>query len=161
MRWLVALVGLVACGSPRAGGPQGMVDADTDGDAPDADGDAPDADPTIDAPTATADAADPDAPAELCPANTWCTEDSPVAGALLFDAWAVSPTDVFVVGDNGTILRRQNTVWMQMTSNTTENLRGVWAANGNDAWAVGEAGTVLRWNGATWSAVAGFTQDMG
>ncbi|HEU0036723.1 MAG TPA: hypothetical protein VFQ53_39190 [Kofleriaceae bacterium] len=88
-----------------------------------------------------------------CPPGQWCVEDSPIAGTLLHDVWAVDPGTVFVVGDAGTILVRRANAWQALASETTANLRGVWAASASDAWAVGEAGTVLRFDGQTWRAV--------
>jgi hypothetical protein len=105
---------------------------------------------------------DADAPdVSSCPVGQWCVETSPVAGTLLRSVWAVSTGLVFAVGDGGTILRRRNNEWTQMTSNTTANLTGVWAASATDAWAVGEGATVLRYDGATWTPQAGATGDLG
>ena len=97
-----------------------------------------------------------------CPLGQWCVEvpqiPSPVP--LLHGVWAVSATDVFAVGDVGTILRRVNGTWIPLVSGTTSNLRGVWAASSSDVWAVGVGGTILRFNGTTWSTVAGVTSDI-
>lgn len=102
--------------------------------------------------------------AATCVTGVWCIEAPPVGVAtakpLLHAVWAVSASDVFAVGDGGTILRRVNGVWTQLASGTTRNLRGVWAASSSDAWATGQAGTVLRWNGSAWSPVTGLTSDV-
>lgn len=93
-----------------------------------------------------------------CPIGQWCVEAAPVASTtLLHDVWAVSPDDVFAVGDGGAILRRINNAWTVMSSGTTRNLRGVWAASATEAWAVGVSGTVVRWNGTAWSVLTGLT----
>jgi hypothetical protein len=95
----------------------------------------------------------------LCPLGQWCVEtpQTTIAVPLLHAVWAVSATDVFAVGDGGTILRRVNGIWTPLLSGTTSNLRGVWAASSSDVWAVGVAGTVLRFNGTAWSTIAGVT----
>jgi hypothetical protein len=91
-----------------------------------------------------------------CPVGTWCREDAPQGTTvLLHSVDAVDANDVFVVGDGGTILRRQNAAWTKMTSGTLENLRAVWALSSTDVWAAGQNGTVLHWNGTAWSPVAG------
>jgi len=91
-----------------------------------------------------------------CPVGQWCIETPPVTTApLLHGVWAVSASDVFAVGDSGTILRRTGGNWTVMASGTTQNLRGVWAASSSDVWAVGVNATVLRFNGTAWSAVTG------
>jgi len=93
-----------------------------------------------------------------CSVGSWCVEPQPVTSApLLHAVWAVSASDVFAVGDSGTILRRSPTAWTAMSSGTTNKLLGVWAASSSDVWAVGLAGTILRFNGTAWSAVTGIT----
>jgi hypothetical protein len=74
--------------------------------------------------------------------------------------WAASSTDVFAVGDAGVILRRVNGVWTRMTSNTTNNLRGVWGTSSSNIWAVGQGGGVVHFNGTAWAAVSVSTTDM-
>lgn len=97
-----------------------------------------------------------------CTTNTWCTEPQPVTPApLLHAVWAVSASDVFAVGEGGTILRRSSTAWTAMTSGTTNKLLGVWATSSSNVWAVGVAGTILHFNGTAWSAVtSGTTSDL-
>ncbi|HET9620734.1 MAG TPA: hypothetical protein VFP84_05190 [Kofleriaceae bacterium] len=91
-----------------------------------------------------------------CATGTWCQETSPTTGSpLLHAVSAVSASDVFAVGDSGTIIRRSPTAWTTMTSGTTNNLRGVWAISSSDVWAVGSSGTILHFNGTAWSAVSG------
>jgi len=90
-----------------------------------------------------------------CTRGTWCVETAPItATTLLHGIWAVSASDVFAVGDAGTILRRVNNAWSVMTSGTTRNLRGVWASSSSDVWASGVSGTVLHYNGTAWSTMS-------
>src|SRR5262245_5271523 len=67
-----------------------------------------------------------------CPPGQWCVETAPVTGTLLHAVYAASANDVFVVGDAGTILHRRDNAWTQMTSNLTENLRGVGGTSAGD-----------------------------
>src|SRR4051812_40617907 len=94
--------------------------------------------------------------AVLCP--TWCVETSPTMSKL-HAVWAASASDVFAVGDGGTIVRRVSGTWTTMTSPTTNNLRGIWGLSSSDVWADGSAGTVVHFNGTSWSLVSGPTAD--
>ncbi len=82
-----------------------------------------------------------------------------MTGKFLHSVWAVSSSDVFVVGEGGTIIRRTNNAWTQLASPTSKDLHSVWAANSSDAWAVGQGGTILRWSGSSWTSIPGFTTD--
>lgn len=62
----------------------------------------------------------------------------------LWEVWAVTPTEVFAVGVDGTILRHDGTEWAQEPSGTTKNLLGVWGMCRSDVFAVGEDGTILH-----------------
>src|SRR5690349_5159585 len=94
---------------------------------------------------------------------TWCQEPSPTT-ARLHGVWAASASDVFAVGDGGTILRRVSGTWTAMTSPTTSDLRGVWGLSSSNVWACGVAaggvGAVVHWNGTSWSSVRGTTTDL-
>ena len=141
LAWTVTIL-LAACGDNPGTGTDGGGD-----DAPPGDGGGTDA---------VTDGMGGDGPViSTCPVGTWCVETPPngVTG-LLHAVDAVDANDVFVVGDGGTIIRRQNGVWTTMTSNTTENLRGVWVGSSSDVWAVGQNGTVVHWDGNTWTVDA-------
>lgn len=65
----------------------------------------------------------------------------------VFAVWGVSPTQVFVVGENGGVHfwnGRNLQTWPAYTGNT---LRGVWGAGLHEVWAVGDGGAILR---GTW-----------
>ena len=76
-------------------------------------------------------------------------EDDPVAS--LDGVWGSSDSDVFAVGDNGTILHYNGTTWSRMSSGTNQYLFGVWGSSATDVFAVGDNGTILHYNGTTWS----------
>jgi photosystem II stability/assembly factor-like uncharacterized protein len=73
------------------------------------------------------------------------------AGTVNFNAVAGSaPDNVFVVGDQGTILHWNGVALVREESGTTANLRGVAVADTTLAYAVGEQGTVLRRQDEVW-----------
>ena len=131
MRWplVLLLVTAAACGGGNpAGGDSGNPGDDMGGDGP-----------------------------LSCPPDQWCIEASPVADILLHAVYAATTNDVFAVGDAGTILYRRDNAWTAMTSNTTENLRGVGGTSATDVWAVGVNGTLLHYDGASWTPITGVT----
>jgi regulation of enolase protein 1 (concanavalin A-like superfamily) len=66
--------------------------------------------------------------------------------------WAANATNLWAVGDNGTILKGDGTSWTAQTSGTTQHLRAVWGTSTTNLWAVGDGGTILKGNGTTWTA---------
>jgi hypothetical protein len=65
--------------------------------------------------------------------------------------WGSSATDVYAVGENGTILHYGGSEWSKMNSMTIEHLYAVWGTSGANIYAVGAAGTILHFNGVLWS----------
>lgn len=94
--------------------------------------------------------------------GSWCTESVPTSAQskTLNAIWAASATDVFAVGDSGTILRRVNGTWTAMTSGTTVDLRGVYGTSSSDVWAGGLGGALVHFDGTAWSTVSGPTSDI-
>ena len=68
--------------------------------------------------------------------------------------WGSSGSDVFAVGDSGTILHYDGTAWSAVASPTANNLNSVWGSSATDAFAVGDNGTILHYDGLHWSTVA-------
>jgi len=73
--------------------------------------------------------------------------------------WGSSGSDVFAVGDNGTILHYDGTAWSAMTSLTTNNLNAIWGISANFAFAVGAHGTILQYDGLNWLTVPSTTTN--
>ena len=73
----------------------------------------------------------------------------------LRSVWALSATDAFAVGDDGTIVRWDGTAWTTMSSAgdawAGRRLDGVWGSSPTNVFAVGELGTVLRYDGTRWT----------
>jgi hypothetical protein len=72
----------------------------------------------------------------------------------LWGIWPASPSDWFIVGEGGHILRGQQGSWQTMSSGTTETLRRVWGSSATDVYATGENGVLLHYDGTAWSQVS-------
>lgn len=73
------------------------------------------------------------------------------AGTANFNAVAgSSPNNVFIVGDEGSILHWDGTALLPEASGTTAHLRGISVADESLAYAVGDQGTLLRRQGGAW-----------
>ena len=72
--------------------------------------------------------------------------------------WGVS-SDVYVVGDYGAALYYNGSEWSQMTSGTSEDLRGVWCSAVDEVFAAGDSGTIINYNGSAWSSMTSGTTE--
>ena len=70
--------------------------------------------------------------------GTWECTPTPTT-AELHGVWGTSKTDVWAVGDSGTILHYDGTRWSSVPSATTGELLSVWASGPCDVWAIGDA----------------------
>ena len=86
------------------------------------------------------------------PAWTNISPAGVAVGLNLYGVFVVNPSLAFAVGDTGTMLRWDGTLWASILSGTPNTLRGIWMVSGTDGWAVGDAGTIVRWNGIAWAA---------
>ena len=68
--------------------------------------------------------------------------------------WLGGADGRWIVGEQGTIMRRDGSRWNIVDSNTNEDLCGVVELDATNAWAVGAAGTIVHWDGHAWTAVA-------
>lgn len=84
--------------------------------------------------------------------TAWTDMSAPTTQRLRA-VWGSGPTNVFAVGQAGTIIRYNGTAWSTMSSPTTANLVGISGASANLIFAVGEDGSILRFDGTTWSVV--------
>jgi len=87
--------------------------------------------------------------------DTWT--ESP--GALGYDTvnaiHALSPEDIWVVGNNGFSSHYVAGTWQPVASQLAVNLSGVWAASGKDVFACGPLGSIVHYDGQKWSDMAG------
>ena len=69
--------------------------------------------------------------------------------------WGSSATDVFAVGESGTVLHFDGSTWTTMTSDTTQWLNGIWGdPQSGEVFAVGENGAIIHYDGTTWNTMA-------
>jgi hypothetical protein len=100
-----------------------------------------------------------------CPPDGWCLDGknasgTPVTTAALRSVWAISATNVWAVGDQGTVIHYDGTAWTQLQTGANDDFSAVWASGPNDVWVAGgywsptmTSGVLLRFNGSTWTTV--------
>jgi hypothetical protein len=88
-----------------------------------------------------------------CSVDGWCWQNPLPQGNWLDGVWGSSPSDVFAVGSDGTILHFDGAVWSGMTSGSTANLVGVFGASPSDVVVVGNDWAALHYDGVSWSAM--------
>ncbi len=94
-------------------------------------------------------------------AADWTWQNPLPQGNSFNDVWGTG-SDVFVVGDYGTIFHYDGSAWTEMSSGTTEYLQSVWGSSGSDVFVVGSKGTILHYNGSVWSEMnSGTTNGLG
>ena len=73
--------------------------------------------------------------------------------------WGSSASDVFLVGQGGSILHYDGITWDLMDTGITSNLYGVWGSSATDVFAVGQSGTILHYDGTSWSVMTSPTPN--
>jgi hypothetical protein len=92
---------------------------------------------------------------EDAPTPLWIPLTSNAAGKTLRAIWGTSESNLFAVGDNGTIVHSTDGVsWGGETSNTGENLNAVWGDAGGIVYAAGTNGALIQRTGGIWGPVA-------
>ena len=89
----------------------------------------------------------------LCSNDDWCWVAPVPQGNAINDSFSLTPNDVWVVGDYGTILRWQGVAWEAYAVGTISDLNGVYAMAEDDVWAVGDNGTIARFDGTRWRVI--------
>ncbi|MCA9672587.1 MAG: hypothetical protein KC503_43635, partial [Myxococcales bacterium] len=74
--------------------------------------------------------------------------DGPVATHKLNGVWGSGPSDVWVVGDGGTILRNQGSGFEPVVSGTQADLNDVWGVSATEVYFVGD-GVALVYDGTS------------
>jgi hypothetical protein len=84
--------------------------------------------------------------------STWTRQPGPAVN--LFRLFAISPSDLYLVGDSATLLHSTGDgTWTPQVVPTTEDLIGIWASSASDIYAAGHNGTILHSIGdGTWTA---------
>ncbi|HEY5946284.1 MAG TPA: PPC domain-containing protein, partial [Kofleriaceae bacterium] len=73
--------------------------------------------------------------------------------------WGSSPSDIFAVGDLGTIVHYDGVSWSAMPTPTTLELDDVWGSASDNVIAVGEQGVILHYNGVAWRRMSSGTGE--
>ena len=79
--------------------------------------------------------------------RTW---EGSMAGGPQRGIWGFSGSDIFAVGDGGSISHYDGRSWERFETGAAENLNGVWGPDPKRVFAVGDAGLVLVYNGTSW-----------
>jgi len=104
--------------------------------------------------TTVADTGPVDASAAKYP---WTKVPTPGKPESLYDIWGTGPSNIYAVGQKGTILRftgrKSGTQpwWTAISSPTTSDLHGVWGSSRFDVFAMGEKGTIAWFDGTKWT----------
>ena len=69
-------------------------------------------------------------------------------GRTLRSVWGRTISDMWAVGDGGTIIHSAGGTWKAQISGGTHNLHAVTGSSTGPVWSVGAKGTVLRYAGA-------------
>jgi photosystem II stability/assembly factor-like uncharacterized protein len=84
--------------------------------------------------------------------TSWRLQTSGTVNTLRGVTGVDPASNIFVVGDNGTILHSSDgSSWSPQASGTTNDLLAVWAVSANDVFSVGEGETILHYDGIAWS----------
>ncbi len=79
----------------------------------------------------------------------------------LNSVWVGGPGDVWVVGDNGTVLRSSKGNWSELTPKfTTQKLTHIWGQNVSQMWATTFDGKVFKYDGTTYKEVYNGVSDI-
>ena len=65
-------------------------------------------------------------------------------GGSLFDIYGTSPSNIYAVGEYGTILHYSGENWVQPASKTQNDLTGIWINSDQEVFITGDGGTILR-----------------
>jgi hypothetical protein len=96
-----------------------------------------------------------------CATSTVCTFTPVPQMQNIRGLWAISTSDIWGVGNAGTIIHYDGNSWSTTPSGVTSDLWGVWASGSNDVWAVGDLAAAggnavvlhTTGGGAPWTAV--------
>lgn len=90
--------------------------------------------------------------------TSWSTVEVPdlehVDVHALFKVWGTGPDDVFIVGQQGLVLRWNGEELVEQFTGTSEDLISLWGTGGDNIVAIGgrSVGVVARWNGIEWTS---------
>lgn len=80
---------------------------------------------------------------------TWAFKER-MSTACLTGVWGSSPADVFVVADDGAVLRFDGSTWSMLRAADGQWLAAVWGSAADDVYAAG-GGRILHYDGTGWT----------
>ena len=92
-------------------------------------------------------------------AREWAPTASGTQADIL-DITGTGASDVFAVGDFGTVLHYDGAAWSTVRrSRRGPHLRAVWGSSPNNVFVVGDYGLILHYDGTAWSARDSVTEN--
>ncbi|MDW7771632.1 MAG: hypothetical protein SCH71_01960 [Desulfobulbaceae bacterium] len=83
--------------------------------------------------------------------SRWSMHYSAEIPESLNGIWGSSESDIYAVGDSGTILNYDGSGWTLINSGFDMDLHDVWGSADDNVFAVGRNGTILHFNGSAWA----------
>ncbi len=96
------------------------------------------------------------APRHACTAAGWCWERPLPAGDQLSSVFALAESDVWAVGEGGTVLHSTGAFFAPVALPAglpARSFTAVWGRSANEVYISGKNGTLLRWDGSALSLV--------
>ena len=81
----------------------------------------------------------------------WTWHNPRPQGDNLLSVWGASGSDVFAVGESGTVVHYDGAVWTVLDCGSATALQDVWGVSGTDVYIVGYGGQVLHHDGTGWT----------
>jgi hypothetical protein len=75
----------------------------------------------------------------------------------LTGTFGTAPTDMWAVGDEGTVLHYDGQTVASVPAGTTAHLTDVWGTGPSDVWAVGHGGTIVHYDGRAFAPIVSGT----
>ncbi len=90
----------------------------------------------------------------------WSEMTTP-SSEILRDVWGASGTDVYAVGEGGTVFHYNGGGWAAMDAGTTTAyFEGVWGSSGSDVFAVGRDGVIYQYDGSWGPMTSNTSEDL-
>jgi hypothetical protein len=89
-----------------------------------------------------------------CTVDGWCWVYPLPHGNTLRAIWGASASDIWAVGDGGTLMHWDGVRWSTTLGDTRQRWFALWGSSATDVWVVGLAGAIQRFNGTAWQTVA-------
>ncbi len=81
----------------------------------------------------------------------WRPEDPGVTGVDFYGVWGPAPRREYAVGELGTIVHFDGSVWHRVNVPTGQTLNAIWGTSASDIFVVGDSGTVIHYDGVSWT----------